>query len=100
MYTIVREKSFDEQVEIITRRHFRMKDLDHAIDWALSRKPTEIPNIVKISYEYYLWVTAEFYNIDIPMVKILYRVERETNTVYLFTIAEVKPNEEERFGQH
>ena len=99
MYSIVREISFDEQLKIISRRYPRMAELDSAIDWALSRRPTQIPNIVRISYDYYLWVTDEFYIHEIPMVRILYRVENETSTVYLLAIAEVKPNEEDLFGQ-
>ena len=98
MYTIIREKSFDEQLEIIARKYPRMAELDSAIDWALSRGPTEIPNVVRISYDYYLWVTDEFYIHDIPMIRILYRVDNENQTVYLLAITEVRPSEEDLFS--
>src|SRR5688572_27247401 len=99
MFSIVREKSFDEQINLIARNYTRMGELDNAIDWALGRKPTKIPNIVKISYDYYLWVTDEFYKIDIPMVRILYKVDQANKTVYLLSISEVLPKEEEIFSQ-
>lgn len=99
MYSIVREHSFDEQLELIARRYSRMAELDNAIDWALSRQPTQIPNVVRISYDYYLWVTDEFYAHDVPMVKILYRVDHGNQTVFLLSIAEVRPNEEDLFGK-
>jgi hypothetical protein len=99
MFCIVREKSFDEQIKIIARNYSRMGELDQAIDWALCRKPTRIPNIVKVSYHYYLWVTDEFYNLDIPMVRILYMVDQPNKTVYLLSICEVMPKEEEVFSR-
>lgn len=99
MYSIVREQSFDEQLELISRQYSRMAELDSAIDWALSRQPTRIPNVVRISYDYYLWVTDEFYAHDVPMVRILYRVDQEHQTIYLLAIAEVRPNEEDLFGR-
>jgi mRNA-degrading endonuclease RelE of RelBE toxin-antitoxin system len=89
MFAIVREPSFEEQMLRLVKTHQRMAQLDQAIDWALRNHPHRIPNIVRFPPDFYLWVTDEFFEIDIPSVRILYRIDSNTHTVYLLSIQEV-----------
>lgn len=98
MFAIVRETSFDEQVLHLCKTHHRINELDNAIDWALRRKPHKIPNVIKFPPNHFLWVTDEFYNSDIPMVRILYRIDFENNIVTLLSIQEVGVDEEDFFN--
>ena len=95
MFTIIREREFDEVIEQLTINHSRMNDLDAAIDWALSRAPNRIPNSVQLMPNYFLWVTDEFYDLEIPIVRILFKIEG--NTVILLAISEVEPENEAVF---
>ncbi len=82
-FTVIREKEFDSQLEEICTRYQRMSELDHAIDWALSRKPHSFRHI---SGDYYLWVTEKLISDDFPKVKILYKVDDVNRTVVLISI--------------
>lgn len=86
MCNIVREPGFDKQIQELTQGHARMDELDSAIDWALQRNPLAIPFLVNIKGDFYLWVTDEFTSIAIPQVRILFRYEEISNTVYLISI--------------
>lgn len=91
MFSIVREKEFDAEVLRLSAGYSRMKDLDEAMDWALSKNPTKITHAVRITGEYYLWVTAEFSKLSIPSVRILYKVDDSKFTVFLMSIEEIMP---------
>lgn len=88
MFEIVRETEFDINISRISKSYSRMTDLDSAIDWALSKKPDQIPNIVSIGDGYFLWVTDEFYDIDIPCLRILYKVDHISRKVNLISVEE------------
>lgn len=97
MFSIVREKEFDEQITNLSRDYSRMYDLDNAIDWVLSRRPNKIPNLIKFPPHYYLWITDEFWKLDIPMLRILFRIDKEKSIVYLLSVQEVPTDEEDLF---
>lgn len=88
MYSIVREPLYDSHLEELFTKYDRMKDLDNAIEWALSRKPSSIPDSVHIEDNFYIWTTEEF-STGIPTVRIVYRVDEDTKTVSLKAISEI-----------
>jgi len=89
MFAIIREHSFEEQMLRLTGTYERMAELDQAIDWALRKHPHRIPNIVRFPPDFFLWVTDEFFEINIPSVRILYRIDSQIHTVYLISIQEI-----------
>jgi hypothetical protein len=98
MFAIVREQSFEEQMLRLTGAYQRMAELDRAIDWALAKHPHRIPNIVRFPPDFYLWVTDEFFEINIPSVRILYRIDSQTHTVYLLSIQEITNKDRDVFS--
>ncbi len=73
---IIRESEFDTQIEELTGDYTRMDDLDNAIDWALEKNSINDTEVfLNIEGDYYLWVTEEFYSLDIPKVRILYKYD-------------------------
>lgn len=99
MFAIVREPAFEEQMLRLVKTYQRMAQLDQAIDWALRKHPHRIPNIVRFPPDYYLWVTDEFFEIDIPSVRILYRIDSSIHTVYLLSIVEVSEGDRNVFSK-
>lgn len=56
-----------------------------AIDWALARRPH---HFTKLAGDFYLWVTENIDNADVPKVKIIYRIFEEENRIMLLAIEE------------
>ena len=81
---IIREAEFDRQMEELTGNYSRMDDLDSGIDWALSETNLS-DTILNIEGQFYLWVTEEFFSLDIPKVRILYQYDGEY-TIHLLSI--------------
>lgn len=84
-YQIKRTEEFIQKSVELGKGYKRTPDLIRAIDWALSRKPHYFNNV---SGDYYLWVTEGLMSEDFPVVKILYKIIEDSDTVILLDIEE------------
>jgi len=83
---IVREHSFDSQLNKIAGNYERLDELDSAIDWGLSRAPTKFVNFAA---DFYLW-KMERISKNFPQLRIVYRYDSEAHTVYLIAVEEIR----------
>jgi hypothetical protein len=84
-YHVDRSEDFIRQFNDLRKHYSRLGDLMDSIDWALARRPHYFN---KLAGDFYLWVTQELDNSQIPKVKILYRIFEEDHRVLLFAIEE------------
>lgn len=82
---IVREITYDQQLEKIAGNFKRLDELDEAIEWGLSHGPT---NFFNIEGEFYLW-KMEKISEHFPQLRIIYRYSVAENTVYLIAVDEI-----------
>jgi len=61
-----------------------MAELEHAIDWALSREPTRFYNFTG---NYYLWKLEQMTE-GVPSVVIIYKYDQQEDVVHLLDISE------------
>jgi hypothetical protein len=61
-----------------------MAELDHAIDWALSRSPKRFYNFTS---DYYLWKLEQMTE-GVPAVVIIYKYDETEDVVHLLDISE------------
>jgi hypothetical protein len=82
----VRERKFDSKIKVLTTGYRRMHEFDEAIEWALSRNPTQFYNI---EGDFYVWKTDSTF-IQFPQLRILYKYDLQSNTITLIDLEEVK----------
>jgi hypothetical protein len=85
IYRIQRTEIVIKKTHELSLRYPRIPEFIKAIDWALSRRPHHFTHI---SSDYYLWVTAELSSDEFPDVKILYKIDEESNIVIILDIDE------------
>ena len=82
-YKVERSEDFIQQFYELRKIYSRANDLIEGIDWALSRQPHKF---TKVAGDFYLWVTENIANPEIPKLKILYRIFEEGYRVFLLAI--------------
>lgn len=85
-YKVVKTEAFIEQFSALKKIYKRMDDLLNGIYWALSRHPHRFN---KLTGDYYLWVTGNVDNDEIPKVQILYIIIEEHFQVTLLGIDDI-----------
>jgi hypothetical protein len=84
-YKVERSEEFIRQFSELRKIYLRTNDLINSVDWALSRRPH---HFTKVAGDYYLWVTENIDNPEIPKIKIVYRIIDDDNKVILLAIEE------------
>jgi hypothetical protein len=84
-FAIVKSEEYIANLNQLTKRYGRLVELNDAIEWALSRKPHYFD---KVANDIYLWITQGLMSDDFPIVKIIYRIIEDKNTVVIITIEE------------
>jgi hypothetical protein len=82
-YTIVREKSFQEKMEVFIADYERLAEVDSALDWALARQPHSFTQLINDTY---FLVTEDLGEFGIPSLKILYLIEPAEKRVLLIDV--------------
>jgi hypothetical protein len=82
-YTIIREKSFDEKIEVLKLDFKRLAEFESALDWALARRPH---GFTQLFNDVYFLVTEDLGEFGIPSLRILYLIDSHERTVLLIDL--------------
>ncbi len=86
LYTISREKLFDEKLLAIAKNYERLEELDHAMEWGLIRNPNNFTNVIN---SYYLWVMNKTPFNKFPQLRILFEFNKEKGIINLIDLEEI-----------
>lgn len=84
-YQITRTEKYIQKNHELTKTFPRLKELNKAVEWALSRKPH---HFTPVTDEYYVLVTQQLENPEFPEVRILYLINQEEQRITLLDIDE------------
>jgi hypothetical protein len=82
-YTIVRETSFETQMQTLANDFSRLAELETALDWALARRPHSFTQLFN---DVYFIVTEDLGEFGIPSLRILYLIDSANKQVILLDV--------------
>ena len=84
---IIRDSSFEDSVNKISKSHQRLSELDNWFDWLFERFDEEQFSNDKIDKDYYAW---HFDRNDVcPEIRIIFKYDKASHTITLVDIEEI-----------
>lgn len=86
LFTVIREKKFDDNFFQIARGCARIPDVENNIDWALSRYAPFFPTVPGFE-NYHIW-KSDFIDENFPQISILYEFDPDEEKVILINVVD------------
>jgi hypothetical protein len=83
-FSIIKEKTVTQALDALVTRFPRLRDLEEAMDWALSRGPSIFSVVESGEVSYYLWKTDSI--AGLPGIRVLFTVNEVDKIVNIVAL--------------